>query len=226
MSLTYFFIFDARSSHDVVSGTGWSSYSLLRNIDKRVYNVIVVSPRNHFLFTPLLCSTTVGTLEFRSIIEPVRNSGFRQNAHFLLSHAVSIDTTKRVVTCRCVFDESLIHEVPYDRLVIGIGALSNTFNVPGVEKHAFFLKEIADAQRIRNQILKNFELSLQPKVSMEKAQKLLHFVIVGGGPTGVEFAAELYDFVKKVSAKLFYLISNRRFETICNQGLLLVLRHV
>ena len=163
-----------------------------------MYNVIVVSPRNHFLFTPLLCSTTVGTLEFRSIIEPVRNHGFRQTDHFLLSHAVGIDMSARTVKCRCIFDDKLTHEVAYDRLVIGIGALSNTFNVPGVVEHAFFLKEVADAQRIRSKILRNFEVAVQPSVSLQEVRKLLHFVIVGGGPTGVEFGAELYDFVQKV----------------------------
>ena len=49
----------------IILGTGWASYAVLKNIDKKKYDVIVVSPRNHFLFTPLLCSTTVGTLEFR-----------------------------------------------------------------------------------------------------------------------------------------------------------------
>lgn len=49
----------------VILGTGWGSYSVLSNINKQLYDVIVVSPRNHFLFTPMLCMTTVGTLEFR-----------------------------------------------------------------------------------------------------------------------------------------------------------------
>ena len=51
----------------VILGTGWGSYSVLKQIDKKQYDVLVVSPRNHFLFTPLLCSTTVGTLEFRYV---------------------------------------------------------------------------------------------------------------------------------------------------------------
>lgn len=52
----------------VILGTGWGSYSVLKTIDKTKFDVIVVSPRNHFLFTPLLCSTTVGTLEFRLVL--------------------------------------------------------------------------------------------------------------------------------------------------------------
>ena len=66
----------------IILGTGWGGYSVLRKVDKRKFDVIVISPRNHFLFTPLLASTTVGTLEFRSIIEPVRymynNSNYLQ----------------------------------------------------------------------------------------------------------------------------------------------------
>ena len=71
----------------MILGTGWGSYSVLRSVNKKLFDVIVISPRNHFLFTPLLASTTVGTLEFRSIIEPVRNTGFRDEHHFHLSHA-------------------------------------------------------------------------------------------------------------------------------------------
>ena len=56
----------------MILGTGWGSYSVLKKVDKKRFDAIVISPRNHFLFTPLLASTTVGTLEFRSIIEPVR----------------------------------------------------------------------------------------------------------------------------------------------------------
>ena len=63
---------DGRRERLVILGTGWGSYSVLKKVDKKRFDAIVISPRNHFLFTPLLASTTVGTLEFRSIIEPVR----------------------------------------------------------------------------------------------------------------------------------------------------------
>ena len=61
------------------------------------------------------------------------------------------------------------------------------------------LQEIHDARRIRNRILSNFELALQPGIDKEEAERLLHVIIVGGGPTGVEFGAELYDFIEQVS---------------------------
>ncbi|KXJ16728.1 probable NADH dehydrogenase [Exaiptasia diaphana] len=186
----------------VILGTGWGSYSVLKHIDKKLFDVIVVSPRNHFLFTPLLCSTTVGTLEFRSIIEPVRNTGFRDEHHFQLAEAIKLCPEQREITCRSTLNEEEI-KFQYDKLVIGVGAVSNTFGVPGVYENAFFLKEIADARKIRNQILKNFELAMQPGIDEDEKKRLLHFVIVGGGPTGVEFGAELYDFVKQDVARLY-----------------------
>lgn len=63
----------------------------------------------------------------------------------------------------------------------------------------FWFKEIRDARKIRNKILSNFELALQPGIDRDESERLLHIVIVGGGPTGVEFGAELYDFVEQVT---------------------------
>lgn len=187
----------------VILGTGWGSYSLLRNIKKRDIDVIVISPRNHFLFTPLLASTTVGTLEFRSIIEPIRNAGFRDEHHFHLSYATNIDLHNNTVECTSALDDGVKYSVPYDMLVIGVGAIPNTFGIEGVNENAFFLKEIQDARIIRNKILTNFELATQPSVSEEERRRLLHFVIVGGGPTGVEFGAEFYDFLKQDLERLY-----------------------
>lgn len=61
-----------------------------------------------------------------------------------------------------------------------------------------FLQEISDARKIRNQIMVNFELATQHVVELEERRRLLHFVVVGGGPTGVEFSAEFYDFLNEV----------------------------
>jgi NADH:ubiquinone reductase (non-electrogenic) len=73
--------------------------------------------------------------------------------------------------------------------------VSNTFKIPGVEEHALFLKELGDARRIRKEIIHNLERASIPGISDEERMRLLHFVVVGGGPTGVEFAAEMHDFV-------------------------------
>ena len=186
----------------VLLGTGWGSYSVLKSINKKKFDVVVVSPRNHFLFTPLLNSTTVGTLEFRSIIEPVRNTRFRDDSHFQLARATHLDADNNKLTCTTDIGNHS-YELDYDLLVIGVGSLSNTFGIPGVSENAFFLKEIADARAVRNRIIANFEESLYLDVSDQERKRLLHFVIVGGGPTGIEFGAELYDFITEDVTRLF-----------------------
>ena len=82
-------------------------------------------------------------------------------------------------------------DMKYDILIIAVGSENNTFNIPGVEEHAHFLKEILDARRIRSAISDAFESAMTPSQTQDERKRLLHFVVVGGGPTGVEFAAEV-----------------------------------
>jgi NADH:ubiquinone reductase (non-electrogenic) len=85
----------------------------------------------------------------------------------------------------------------YNTLVIAVGATNKTFGIPGVTENTFFLKELQDARAIRQRIIECFERASTPLVSLEERQRLMHFVVVGGGPTGVEFAAELHDFIEE-----------------------------
>jgi NADH dehydrogenase FAD-containing subunit len=87
--------------------------------------------------------------------------------------------------------------------VLACGAKTNTFNIPGVAEHALFLKDIADARKIRGRVIARFELASQPGTSPERQRDLLHFAVVGAGPTGIEFAAELNDFVSQDMAELY-----------------------
>lgn len=175
----------------VIAGTGFGAFNLLKRLDGR-HDITVVSPRNHFLFTPLLPSTTVGTIEFRSIIEPIRRA--RSSLRFYHALAVDLDPERRILRCRGAAggDE---FDAPYDILVLAVGAVSNTFGVPGVADHALFLKELHDAHAVRQRIILCFERANLPSVSPDERRRLLHFVVCGGGPTGVEFAAELHDFL-------------------------------
>ncbi|KAI9687929.1 MAG: NADH:ubiquinone oxidoreductase [Bathelium mastoideum] len=183
----------------VVLGTGWGSVSLLKKLDTENYNVIVISPRNYFLFTPLLPSCTTGTIEHRSIMEPVRNFLRHKKASvkFYEAEATKIDAARKVVY---INDESEIKgdtsatEVPFDMLVVGVGAENATFGIKGVTEHSCFLKEVGDAQRIRKRIMDCCETATFKDQPPEEIKRLLHMVVVGGGPTGVEFAGELQDF--------------------------------
>ncbi|KAK1827788.1 pyridine nucleotide-disulfide oxidoreductase-domain-containing protein [Podospora conica] len=198
----------------VILGTGWGSVSLLKRLDTENYNVIVISPRNYFLFTPLLPSCTTGTIEHRSIMEPVRTilRQKRASVKYYEAEASSIDPDRKVIH---LVDTSDIKgtitetEVPYDMLVIGVGAENATFGIEGVRENSCFLKEIGDAQLIRKKIMDCVETAAFKDQSQEDIDRLLHMVVVGGGPTGVEFAGELQDFFDEDIKKLIPEISDR-----------------
>ncbi|KAK9235071.1 hypothetical protein V1525DRAFT_411088 [Lipomyces kononenkoae] len=186
----------------VILGSGWGSVSLLKKIDTENYNVVVISPRNFFLFTPLLPACTTGTIEHRSIMEPLRNILRHKSTAvtFYEAECTEIDPVKRVLTLR---DNSEIKgdmaetSLPFDYLVIGVGAQNTTFGIPGVQENACFLKEIADAQKIRTRIMDCIETATFKDQTEDERKRLLHMVVVGGGPTGVEFAGELQDFFQE-----------------------------
>src|SRR5690606_24988641 len=188
-----------RQQLTTTTGTGWGSVSLLKKLDTDNYNVIVISPRNYFLFTPLLPSCTTGLIEHRSIMEPIRSilHQKRTGVTYFEAEATEIDPDRKIVRIR---DNSEIKgamsetEVPYDMLVVGVGAENATFGIPGVREHSCFLKEIGDAQQIRKKIMDCVETAAFKDQTQEEINRLLHMVVVGGGPTGVEFAGELQDF--------------------------------
>lgn len=184
---------DLRPSKEklIILGTGFAAVSISRLLDLSAYDLTIISPRNHFLFSPLLPSTTVGTIEFHSISEPIR--GTREPLTYIQAYARNLDPDDRCILCESSLD-GRIFSVSYDKLIIAVGAANNTFGIEGVAEHAFFLKEISDAEKIRNSLLANLERASTPEVSEEEKKQLLHFVVVGGGPTGVEYAAELSDF--------------------------------
>ncbi|KAK9714767.1 hypothetical protein RND81_06G118400 [Saponaria officinalis] len=193
----------------VVLGTGWAGTSFLRNLKNPSYDIQVISPRNYFAFTPLLPSVTCGTVEARSIVEPIRKIVKKKGAdvHFWEAECLSIDPVNKKVICRSTLNADpngkSEFSVDYDYLVIAMGARSNTFNIPGVEEHAHFLKEVEDALKIRRGIIDCFEKATLPTLSDDDRKKVLHFVVVGGGPTGVEFAAELHDYVNEDLGRLY-----------------------
>ncbi|KAL6341283.1 hypothetical protein AAG906_032401 [Vitis piasezkii] len=190
----------------VVLGSGWAGCRAMKGLDTNIYDVVCVSPRNHMVFTPLLASTCVGTLEFRSVAEPIariqpvisRETG----SYFFLANCNRVDPDNHVVHCQTLTNGANVpepwdFEISYDKLIIASGSMPLTFGIHGVEEHAFFLREVHHAQEIRRKLLLNLMLSDVPGISEAEKQRLLHCVVVGGGPTGVEFSGELSDFITR-----------------------------
>ncbi|KAK5080151.1 NADH:ubiquinone oxidoreductase [Exophiala xenobiotica] len=186
----------------VILGSGWGSVALLKKLDTENYNVIVVSPRNFFLFTPLLPSCTTGYIEHRSIMEPIRNILRHKKAavKYYEAEATKVDYQNKKVHVKDDSDvkgDTMETEIEFDMLVVGVGAENATFGIPGVKEHSCFLKEVGDAQKIRKKIMDCVETALFKGQSEDEVKRLLHMVVVGGGPTGVEFAGELQDYFQE-----------------------------
>lgn len=188
----------------VILGTGWGSVALLKQLNPGDYHVTVISTSNHFLFTPMLPSATVGTLELRSLVEPVRKIVRRVRGHFLKARAEDVNFSEKLVEVSAIDAKGQEQHfyVPYDKLVIGVGSVTNPHGVKGLE-NCHFLKDISDARLIRNAVVRNLENACLPTTSDDERRRLLSFVVSGGGPTGVEFAAELYDMLNEDLCKYF-----------------------
>lgn len=185
------------------------------------------------MFTPLLSSTAVGTLEFRTALEPIRSRRY-PNVEFVQGWAEDVDFNKKTITV----EESVLDtgphralagdrdgdvkgtagidrrvpgikkkgrkfEVEYDKLVIAVGCYSHTFGTKGVKENAYFLKDVGDARGIRKRILECFEVAALPTTEDKLRRQLLNFAVIGGGPTGMEFSAELSDLVHDDIRRLY-----------------------
>lgn len=107
----------------VILGSGWGSVAILKTLNPDDYHVTVVSPVNYFLFTPMLPSATVGTLELRSLVEPIRRIVSRAKGHFLKAEAVDVELSEKLleVTQTNAQGEECHFYLPYDKLVLGVG---------------------------------------------------------------------------------------------------------
>jgi len=198
----------------VVLGTGWASHALVKSLKTKFQEVIIVSPRSYFLFTPMLPATAVGTVDFRSIIDPIKTA--KPDATYFEASCESVDFKNKRLVCKGMNGE--MFSLEYDTLVIGVGARPNTFGIEGVEDHCYFLKQIDDATRIRSKVMDCMETANYPSTCEEERDRLLHFVVVGGGPTGVEFTAELFDFLSKDLKRSFPGIAKHARITLFQSG--------
>ncbi|OEU19111.1 FAD/NAD(P)-binding domain-containing protein, partial [Fragilariopsis cylindrus CCMP1102] len=188
----------------VILGTGWASIAALNKLDRDKYeSITVISPRNSFLFTPLLPCTAVGTLSHTSVAIPIRDiTSYKRylppTIEYAYAYASEIDPLTKQIKCNHsgqFSNHSSEFTIGYDKLIMSVGCKTNTWNTPGVEEHCHYLKESGDAILMRQQIIENLELASLPNMTDADKNRLLSFYIVGGGPTGVELAAELSDLL-------------------------------
>jgi NADH dehydrogenase len=185
----------------VIVGGGFGGLYVAKSLKKGPAEVLVIDKMNHHLFQPLLYQVASAALAPSDIARPIREILYKQkNAVVIMGEVVGIDKDKQKVL--------LSHgvEYDYDYLVIAVGNRHSYFGNDEWEQYAPGLKNLNDALLIRERILKSFERAERcDKIS--EAEKHLKFVIVGGGPTGVELAGSLAEVAHQTMLKNFRRIN-------------------
>src|SRR5215472_13762076 len=166
----------------VVLGAGFAGLRAVRRLARAGTRVLWVDGRNYHCFLPLLYQVAIAGLEPQEIAYPARTILRRRpSVDFLFAHVVSADPERQLLTTAAGDD------VPYSHLIVAIGGSAADFGIPGVREHTFQLYDLEDARALRNHLLRTLEHAVATR-DEGRRRELLTFVLVGGGPTGVEMA--------------------------------------
>ena len=178
---------DLSLPHVVVVGAGFGGVAAVKDLSNQAVRVTIIDQHNFNTFQPLLYQVATAGLEPSDIAYPIRTIfGHARNVRVRHAYVSSIERSRNVI----VLNED--EEMPYDHLVVATGSTAAYFNIPGAKNYAMPLYTLADARRVRNHLLRSLE---DAEVSAERASVDVNFVVVGGGPTGVETAGALSELV-------------------------------
>lgn len=193
----------------VIVGAGFGGLQCARALAHRPVQVVLLDRNNYHLFTPLLYQVASSLLDPSDIAYPVR-SVFRRvpNVRFRQAEVVGVDFDRRIVLTAAGPEES------YDDLVLATGASINLFDQPDLEHSAYHITTLPNALELRNRVLACFEAAAVER-DEEARRRWLTFVIVGAGPTGVEYSGALAELVR--------LIAGRDYPTIPRDSVRIIL---
>ncbi|MCR9172515.1 MAG: NAD(P)/FAD-dependent oxidoreductase [bacterium] len=195
----------------VVVGCGFAGLKFVQTINSKQYQIVLLDKNNYHTFQPLMYQVATSGLEPDSITYPIRKifKG-KKRFHFRKTSVERIDTEKKQV-------HTTIGPIEYDHLVVAVGATNNFFGNQDVEKYAVPMKSLLESLQLRSMILQNFEEALNTS-DIEEQNRLMNFVIVGGGATGVELAGALAELKAHVLPNDYPDLDIRRMEIHLVEG--------
>lgn len=159
-------------------------------------DITIVNRNNYFLFTPMLHEVATGGIAHHQVVESIRQVIYKTNDKLHIAEVLSVDCEKQIV-------KTSIDELPYDILIVALGATTNFFDAPGAREHSFVLKDLHDAIKLRTTLIDTFEKGSEI-VNPEERKKELSFAVVGGGATGVELVAEIAELYMTTFLKYYH----------------------
>ncbi|GAC1444478.1 MAG: NAD(P)/FAD-dependent oxidoreductase [Vulcanimicrobiaceae bacterium] len=201
----------------LILGGGFAGLATARKLERSLASgeaeMTLVSRENFSLFTPMLPEIGSGNLETRHVVTPVRAQLKRTT--FVLADVKAIDLEAKTVTVEHTI-MGTTQTLAYDHLVIGLGSVTSTFDLPGIAERSIPYKTLEDADRVRNHVIAMLELADVTSDPIER-RRYLTFVFVGGGFTGVEAAGEMADFFH--STRRYYPgIDQREIRVVLVEG--------
>ncbi|MDZ7743235.1 MAG: NAD(P)/FAD-dependent oxidoreductase [Bacteroidota bacterium] len=197
----------------IVIGGGFGGLKFLDRIDKKKFQIVLIDKNNYHTFQPLLYQVAMGGLEPDSIAYPLRKyvKVLGKDVFFRLCELQEVKADEnRIITSKGTLD--------YDFLVLAAGSQTNFFGDEKLRKYGLELKSVPNALDIRSMVLENLEMVLMTD-DKEERKKLLNFVIVGGGPTGVELAGALSELKKFVFRKEYHDLDMDEMNIYLLEGL-------
>lgn len=195
----------------VIIGGGFAGISLAKRLRNKNVQVVLLDKHNYHNFQPLMYQVATGGLEPDSIAYPIRKIVQEyKDFYFRLAEVREIDTSNNKVIAD-------IGELKYDYLVIATGSKTNYFGNKEIERNSMAMKTIPQSLNIRSLILENFEQALLTN-DIDERHSLMNFVLVGGGPTGVELAGALAEMKKAILPKDYPDLDVRKMEINLIQG--------
>jgi len=189
----------------IVIGGGFGGLEVIKGLQGVKAQVVLFDKFNHHTFQPLLYQVATSGLETNSIVAPFRKLfGNQSDFYFRLGEVKNIKPEENYI-------ETSIGGVKYDYLVIATGAVTNFYGMSEVEKNSSSMKNIVDATKLRNKIIRQLEYALLTE-DQEVMNSLMDFVIVGGGPTGVELSGALTELKKNVFPKDYKELDMRQMD--------------
>lgn len=194
----------------IVIGGGFAGVQLIKNLDEKLFDILLIDKINHHQFQPLFYQVAASQLEPASISFPLRNIfKYKKNLQIRLAELLSINNSAKTI-------ETTIGKFNFDFLVIAVGCTTNFFGNQAIQQHSFTLKTTNDAIAIRNHILQTFEDIISAEENDKEA--LLNLTIVGAGPTGVELAGAFAEIKKNILPKDYPGINFAHFNINLIEG--------
>ena len=197
----------------VIVGGGFGGITLIKSLNRKDLDILIIDRQNHHLFQPLLYQVATATLSAADIAMPLREM-FKNypNVKVLMGEVTQVHKERNEIV---LANHDVIH---FDYLVLAVGAKHSYFGKPEWEKYAPGLKTLKDALTIRDNILLSFEKAERMK-NPQDMEKYLNFVVIGAGPTGVEMAGAIAEIANKTLISNFRTIDSKKAQIFLLEGL-------